>query len=272
VFTVLLRLRRLQQALSRQWAPLNSRPGKSTGSRSSSSRRSSSSSSSSSAPRPQQQQQHEDATGLGRLQQLRQWHALARTAVDGLLGHMLGQLCGPLRLEFEGAVSGSGPVSLPAMVAAHEALLCAARRVCLLPAPTAQPATAEEPSAGSGGNSLAGLIHQVVDCSWQLQAQVAALLQAVAEHQTQPKQQPQEQPERTLRTGFREGHDACRLARVLATDDGVWPGVAGTGQVLQAMLWRVQRQLAVAQVASNHPLAGLAARLLVPSDLPVASV
>ena len=68
------------------------------------------------------------AEGLSRLQELRRWHALALHCISSLLGYMLGELSGEALVAFTEAV-GSHPVSLPAMLDAHDKLLDAARQV-----------------------------------------------------------------------------------------------------------------------------------------------
>lgn len=221
VFSVLLRLRRLQHLLTLQWPLLNSRAGHSG--------------SGSQARRQQQQAAHgsEAALALGRarLQQLRRWHALARHCCGGLLGHMLGQLSGQLWVEFEQAVA-SQAVSLAALQQAHCGLLAAAREVCLLPRSGAS-------SGGGGGGVTAVLCHRVVGEAWRLQQHVAALLQGAGDEGG-------------------GGVLAATLGEAASCWDDVHACAAALERQLRLLRKQLS---ACAAAGSAHQLAGLAARL-----------
>ena len=127
VFSVLLRLRRLQQRLKHQWALLAARP---TGRRPTAA---------ATAEGGRQQAAAVAATAAAaapRLAQLRRWHALGLHAASSILGHMLAELSGGAAAGFERSVTAA-PMSLTCMRDAHRALLTTVRRVCQLPAAAA---------------------------------------------------------------------------------------------------------------------------------------
>jgi hypothetical protein len=306
VFSVLLRLRRLQQQLTNQWAAINSRPGGSSSSSSSKPHvgsrrpaasmagRSSSSSRRVVVSRRQSQQEDDNLTAAAaadtlQLQQLRRWHAMAVHCVSSVLGGMLSDLSGHLWVEFETAVSAQ-PVSLPAIIAAHDKLLVAAQKVCLLPlqqqqqvvgdgcgtssssgrcvpttAAAAAGSKASEAEAGSvDANSrgsamhtqLAGTVYRLVAAAWQLQQQVQQLLPHTSNLGTSSSN-------RIAYSGaYREGSSAGSLAQLLQQDEQVWQGCAVAGATLEGLLLTLKKLLAVSRAGElGHSMAGLAARL-----------
>ncbi|KAF8057943.1 hypothetical protein HT031_005889 [Scenedesmus sp. PABB004] len=261
-FSVLLRLRRLQQQLSAQWAAVNGRPGGGGGR---------AEGGGAGAP-----------AGLERLQALRRWHALALHCAGSVLGCMLGELSGKLWIEFEAAVS-SAPVSLPSILAEHDRLLSAAAAVCLLPPADVRPGGGgaprrrggtggggrrqpalevvgedDEPGAhGLPGGSVADTVRQLAGAAWRLQQAVAAVLAGGGEAAARPV--------RGAGGGSRfvEGASSCSVAERLAADGGgCWSGLEGAGLQLESLLRALRRQLAAARASgTEQSLAGLAARL-----------
>jgi hypothetical protein len=308
VFSVLLRLRRLQQQLTNQWAAINSRPGGSSSSNkphvgssrpaASMAGRSSSGSRRVVVSRRQSQQDEDNPTAAAavadtlRLQQLRRWHAMAMHCVSSVLGGMLSDLSGHLWVEFETAVSAQ-PVSLPAIIAAHDKLLVAAQKVCLLPlqqqqqeggdgcetssssgrgAPSTAAAAGSKASAaeaGSDANSrgsamhsqLAGTVYRLVAAAWQLQQQVQQLLQHTPTFSSHSSSSSSSRFVACVGT-FREGSSAGSLAQLLQQDEQVWQGCAVAGATLEGLLLTLKRLLAVSRAGEvGHSMAGLAARL-----------
>jgi hypothetical protein len=279
IFSVLLRLRRLQQQLCRQWQPLNSRPGSTSSRRPGMAAAGAGSGSSrrramwqQAAPEQQQQQATAEeeggeqrrlqVLGLSRLQTLRQWHALALASIESLLGHMSGELCGGLLARFQDAIA-SQPVSLPVMADRHARLLAAARQLCLLPpvAPASGPV-----SSGSAVGGLAAGVYQLVQCGWALQATVDQLLLALHEQQKATGSGERSKHVRAAgRSGFREGGAARGLAALLAAGDDdddaeLWGALADAGEGLEGTLALLKRHLRKSS-ASCGTLSGLAARL-----------
>uniref|UniRef100_A0A383VBK2 Gamma tubulin complex component C-terminal domain-containing protein n=1 Tax=Tetradesmus obliquus TaxID=3088 RepID=A0A383VBK2_TETOB len=275
VFSVLLRLRRLQQQLTSQWAALNSRAGSSSSSSSRHGAASSrtdvprsgrSSSSSLRIPVSRRQSQQDDAAAeaqspaaaaadMLRLQQLRRWHALALNCVTSVLGGMLSDLSGQLWAEFEAEVS-TQPVSLPAIIAAHDRLLAAAQQVCLLP--PQQGLDKEKVSSSTGHSQLAGTVYRLVAAAWQLQQQVQQLLSLSPDTTSSSSSSSS-----TASTGAcREGVSAGCLAQLLLQREGSWQGCAAAGAGLEGLLLSLKRQLAGSRAGQvGHSMAGLVARL-----------
>jgi hypothetical protein len=295
VFSVLLRLRRLQQQLTNQWAAINSRPGGSSSSKlhvsssglapTKAGSRSSSSSRRIVVSRRQSQQEDEDVAAAAdtlRLQQLRRWHAMALHCVSSVLGGMLSELSGHLWVDFETAVSAQ-PVSLPAIIAAHDELLVAAQKVCLLPLQQQQQVVGNSSSsigmpaaaaagrktsaaeAGSDANSrgsamhgqLAGTVYRLVAAAWQLQQQVQQLLPHMHTFTTNSSSCVA-----ACAGAFREGSSAGSLAVLLQQDEQAWEGCAVAGATLEGLLLILRKLLAVDRAGEvGHSMAGLAARL-----------
>lgn len=188
-----------------------------------------------------------------RLQQLRRWHAMALHCVTSVLGGMLSDLSGQLWAEFEAAVSAQ-PVSLPAIIAAHDRLLEAAQQVCLLPL---QQQDKERISSSTGHSQLAGTVYRLVGAAWQLQQQVQQLLSLA------PDTTGSSSSSNIASTGVpREGGSAGCLAQLLQQREGSWQGCAAAGAGLEGLLLSLKRQLAGSRAGQvGHSMAGLAARL-----------
>jgi hypothetical protein len=273
VFSVLLRLRQLQQQLTSQWAAINSRPGGSSSSRrphavssqTSLSRAGRSSSSRRVAMSRRQSQQDDEATAAAaaaaadtlRLQQLRRWHGMALHCVSSVLGGMLSDLSGQLWVEFEASIS-SQPVSLPAIIAAHDKLLAAAQQVCLLPLQQQQQAEDGGSRSSTVHSQLACVVYRLVATAWQLQQQVQQLLSLTPDTTSTSSSNTSA----SVCGAYREGSSAGRLAQLLLQDEECWQGCAVAGATLEGLLLTLKKQLAVSRAGEvGHSMAGLAARL-----------
>lgn len=292
VFSVLLRLRRLQQQLMKQWQPLSHRassealtaaaprrrrhasefgPEPNKGSAGGGSRGPHRSTWHGGVPAALSSSQGGDrggsssraaagegalpvlTVGLSRLQDLRRWHGLALHCVSSLLGYMLGELSGQLQGRFEAAV-GSRPVELPVMLQAHARLLEEARQVCFLP---------QQTRSGGGGGGLAAVAYAIVDRAWELQQHVAELL--AQQHAGSAAGSSSSRVLVRAPSGFKEGTSCSELAAALeggGSAEEAWESVSCAGQRLEQLLDVLRHRLCgSAQAGAGHLLAGLAARL-----------
>jgi hypothetical protein len=275
VFSVLLRLRRLQQQLTSQWVSINSRPGSSSSSRGSAVNRQTQSQGYSKAGlgggsrrvavSSGRQSQHEQAEAaataaavdIERLQQLRRWHAMALHCVSSVLGGMLSDLSGQLWVEFEAAVSAQ-PVSLPAIIAAHDRLLATAQQVCLLPLQQQQLGEESRSSSSTVHSQLTGVVYRLTAAAWQLQQQVQQLL-ALTQDSSYTSSSSSSGG---AFGGYKEGSSAGCLAQLLLHDEDAWHGCAAAAAALERLLLQLKKQLAVSRAGEvGHCMAGLAGRL-----------
>lgn len=293
IFSVLLRLRRLQQQLMKQWQPLNHRasssavtaaparrmrhasdygtgPGSSSIGGSRGPRRNAwhggvpgvDKDGSSAADSSAAAAVGGPSVGLARLQDLRRWHALALHCISSLSEYMLGELSGQLQSRFEAAV-GRRPVELPVMMEAHARLLEEARQVCFLP-------QQQQRGGGGGpvgGGGLAAVAYALVESAWQLQQHIGELLaqQAKAGGSAAGGGSSSGSSAVLVKapSGFKEGARCSALAAALEGDgEELWESVERAGEQLERLVDVLKRRLKIsAETAAGHPLAGLAARL-----------